>query len=78
MATIQEAIKRLRYVFISEGADKVVSDQNKVTSAVVGSTTSQEKASLSLDKTFSESGAPLQCTRKSARSRITKKSSGPG
>jgi hypothetical protein len=53
MATIQEAIKRLRYVFTSEGADKVVSDQNKVTSAIVGSTTQQEKATLSLEKSFS-------------------------
>ena len=52
MADIQEAIRRLRYIFSSEGADKVVSDQAKVGAAVTASSTTQEKASLSLDKSF--------------------------
>lgn len=48
MADIQEAIRRLRYIFTSEGADKVVADQAKVTTTLA----STDKASLSLDKTF--------------------------
>jgi hypothetical protein len=52
MPDLSEAIKRLRYIFSSEGADKVVSDQNKVGAAVTASTTTQEKASLSLEKAF--------------------------
>lgn len=52
MADIQEAIRRLRYIFSSEGADKVVSDQAKVGAAVTASSTTQEKSSLSLEKSF--------------------------
>ncbi len=54
-STIQEAIKRLRYVFTSEGADKVAADLNKVSAgqaAVTATSTATEKASLSLDKSF--------------------------
>lgn len=53
MATIQEAIKRLRYEFVSTGAEKVAADLNKVnqaTAAVTATSTVTEKAQLSLDK----------------------------
>jgi hypothetical protein len=50
MATIQEAVKRLRYVFTSEGADKVAADANKVGAAVTASATSQTRAVLDQEK----------------------------
>jgi hypothetical protein len=49
MADIQEAIRRLRYIFSSEGADKVAADQEKVATTFEQT----DKASLSLDKSFS-------------------------
>lgn len=52
MATVQEAIKRLRYIFTSEGADKVVTDANQVGAAVIATSSTQERATLSLDRTF--------------------------
>lgn len=55
MATIQEAIRRLRYVFTSEGADKVAGDLNKVghaQAAVTARSTQTERAALSLDRQF--------------------------
>lgn len=48
MASIEEAIRRLRYIFTSEGAQKLADDAAKVTAT----TTTTEKASLSLEKTF--------------------------
>ena len=50
MAT--EAIKRLRYIFSSEGADKVASDANKVGAAVTASATTQTRLALDQEKSF--------------------------
>src|SRR3954466_11998050 len=55
MASIQEAIKRLTWMFTSTGADKVADDLNKVGAAqanVAASAEKTEKASLSLEKSF--------------------------
>ncbi len=55
MATIQDAIKRLTYVFTSTGADKVADDLNKVGAAqanVAASAQTTTTASLSLEKSF--------------------------
>jgi hypothetical protein len=55
MATIQDAIKRLTYVFTSDGADKVAADLNKVgdaTAAAAAASTTTATASLSLENAF--------------------------
>lgn len=52
---VQEAIKRLRYVFSSEGADKVAQDLGKVAQGqahVAATAQTSERASLSLDRQF--------------------------
>lgn len=48
MPAVQEAIKRLRYVYTSEGADKVAADYNRV----VVQSQSAERAVLSQEKAF--------------------------
>jgi len=55
MATIQDAIKRLTYMFTSTGADKVAADLGKVGDAqakVAASAETTSRASLSLEKSF--------------------------
>jgi hypothetical protein len=55
MATIQEAIKRLRYIFTSEGADQVAAALNKVGAAqgnIAATSATTEKAALSLESKF--------------------------
>ena len=55
MATIQDAIKRLTWVFTSTGADKVAADNNKVADSqakVAASAETTSRASLSLEKSF--------------------------
>lgn len=55
MADIEEVIKRLRYVYTSEGADKVTSDMRKVEGAhasIADKSVSAERAVLSLERQF--------------------------
>src|SRR5262252_3660019 len=55
MADVTEAIKRLRFLFTSEGADKVADDMTKLSQAeatVTGTTSQLEKATQSLQKQF--------------------------
>jgi hypothetical protein len=55
MADIQDVIKRLRYVYSSEGADKAASDMERVSGAQASITTtssSAERATMSLDRQF--------------------------
>lgn len=57
MATVQEAVKRLTYVFTSDGADKVAADLKTVNdgqAAVSATSQKTEQASLSLEKSFSD------------------------
>jgi hypothetical protein len=43
-ATMQDAVKRLRYVYSTEGVDQVVNDNNKVSGAITTSLNAQQQA----------------------------------